>query len=150
MPDSAECVIRTFVHGDGPTARASLQQVKRAAAALSLECAAGGQSQGGIVTNIGQSHRDCVKGETRVWAICLVLIEIEAEYNPQVATITSPSFSVRMSRTSAVVESTHSEMHRAVEPSWRKCRPRQETGGSVLRTYQVFKSRFLSCSARVR
>ncbi|KAF6228107.1 hypothetical protein HO133_007835 [Letharia lupina] len=51
--DKAECVVRTIVRGAGPTARASLVQVKRAAAALSLQCAAGGQSQGGIATNIG-------------------------------------------------------------------------------------------------
>ncbi|KAF6239980.1 hypothetical protein HO173_001588 [Letharia columbiana] len=51
--DKAECVVRTIVRGAGPTARASLAQVKRAAAALSLQCAAGGQSQGGIATNIG-------------------------------------------------------------------------------------------------
>ncbi|CAD6563575.1 MAG: hypothetical protein ASARMPRED_000064 [Alectoria sarmentosa] len=51
--DKAECVIRTVIHGDGLTARASLSQVKIAATALSLQCAAGGQSEGGIATNIG-------------------------------------------------------------------------------------------------
>ena len=53
--DRAECAIRTVLQGRGPTARASLRQVKNAAAALSLQCAAGGESQGGIATNIGQS-----------------------------------------------------------------------------------------------
>ena len=57
MLDRAECVIKTvIIHRDRPTARASLNQVRNAAAALSLQCAAGGQSQGGIVTNIGQSY----------------------------------------------------------------------------------------------
>lgn len=51
--DRAECAIRTVIRGDGPTARASLLQVKNAAAALSLQCAAGYPSQGGIATNIG-------------------------------------------------------------------------------------------------
>ncbi|CAF9916553.1 hypothetical protein IMSHALPRED_003232 [Imshaugia aleurites] len=51
--DKAECAIRTILHGDSPTALASFSQVKSAAAALNLQCAAGGQSQGGIITNIG-------------------------------------------------------------------------------------------------
>ena len=59
MLDRAECVVQPFLHGGARTARASLSQVKSAAIALSLRCAAGGQSQGGIVTNIGQSNIDC-------------------------------------------------------------------------------------------
>lgn len=58
--DKAECAVRTVIRGDGPTARASLTQVKNAAAALSLQCAAGYPSQGGIATNIGQFNRSCV------------------------------------------------------------------------------------------
>lgn len=72
--DRAECVIRTTIHGDSPTARASLNQVRRAAAALSLTCAAGAQSQGGIALGIGQSHRDCSRRESKL-AIRAVLIE---------------------------------------------------------------------------
>lgn len=56
--DRAKCVIRTIILGDRPTARASLTQVRGAANALSLQCAAGGQSQGGMATNIGQYNRD--------------------------------------------------------------------------------------------
>lgn len=75
MPDKAECVVRTIVRGAGPTARASLAQVKRAAAALSLQCAAGGQSQGGIATNIGESGRDRVHGETSCWPYAPVVVK---------------------------------------------------------------------------
>lgn len=64
--DRAECVIKTIIHGDRRTARASLYQVKSAAAALSLQCAAGGQSQGGIATNIGQSNRSYVPGSNSI------------------------------------------------------------------------------------
>ena len=56
MLDKAECAIRTVLQGDAPTARASLRQVKSAAAALSMQCVAGAESQGGIATNIGQSY----------------------------------------------------------------------------------------------
>ena len=59
--DRAECGIQTVILGDSPTARASLFQVKSAAVALSLQCSAGGQRQGGIVTNIGQSKRSSKK-----------------------------------------------------------------------------------------
>ena len=51
--DKAECVIRTIIRGRSPSARASLQQVRNAANAMSLTCAAGSPSQGGIATNIG-------------------------------------------------------------------------------------------------
>lgn len=57
MLDRAECAVYTGILGGSRTARASLTQVKSAAAALSLQCAAGAQSQGGIATNIGQSNR---------------------------------------------------------------------------------------------
>ena len=53
--DRAECYLQPIIVGDGNTARASLSQVKRAAGALSLRCAAGMESQGGIATNIGES-----------------------------------------------------------------------------------------------
>ena len=62
MLDRAECAVRTVLLGDAPTARASLRQVKSAAAALSLRCVAGAESQGGIATNIGQSDH--------IYAIC--------------------------------------------------------------------------------
>lgn len=65
--DRAECVVRTIIHGAGPTALASLSQVKSAANALSLQCAAGSQSQGGIATNIGQSNSHYVQGEKQRW-----------------------------------------------------------------------------------
>lgn len=51
--DRAECVIKPNILGSNPTARASLNQVRTAATALTLQCAAGDQSQGGIATNIG-------------------------------------------------------------------------------------------------
>lgn len=51
--DRAECFFRAIISGDRPTARASLNQFKSAASALSLQCAASGQSQGGIARNIG-------------------------------------------------------------------------------------------------
>lgn len=71
MLDRAECVIQIFLHGDARTARASLSQIKSAAMTLSLRCAAGGQSQGGIATSVGQSSLAiCVR-----WlGICLGLI----------------------------------------------------------------------------
>ena len=52
--DKAECFFETVIRGPNPSAHASLLQVKRAAAALSLRCAAGGTSQGGIAINIGK------------------------------------------------------------------------------------------------
>ncbi len=52
--DKAECFFQAVIQGPSTSAHASLLQVRRAAAALSLTCAAGGTSQGGIATNIGE------------------------------------------------------------------------------------------------
>ncbi len=52
--DKGECFFKTVLQGPSSSAHASLLQVRRAAAALSLTCAAGGTSQGGIATNIGK------------------------------------------------------------------------------------------------
>lgn len=56
MPDRAECFFQPINIGDGATARASLEQIRRAASALFLKCAASDPSQGGIVKNIGKNR----------------------------------------------------------------------------------------------
>ncbi len=56
IPDKAECFFQTINIGDGPTGRASLNQVRTAASALLLRCALNEPSQGGIVTRIGKTQ----------------------------------------------------------------------------------------------
>ena len=80
MLDKAECVVETIIQGDAPTARASLQQVKSAAAALSLTCVANDRSQGGIVTNIGQSNPRLRPGGNAILAICPRLIKAKGSF----------------------------------------------------------------------
>ena len=54
-PDKAECFFQPIIIGDGPIARASLNQIRSAASALFLQCALSNPSQGGIVANIGKT-----------------------------------------------------------------------------------------------
>ena len=52
--DRALCYFQAIIiDDDARIARASLGQFRRAANALILECAAGGESQGGVAMNIG-------------------------------------------------------------------------------------------------
>ncbi|KAL9127270.1 MAG: hypothetical protein Q9175_007774, partial [Cornicularia normoerica] len=52
--DRALCFFQVVIVDDEiKTARASLSQIRRAAAALILQCAAGAESRGGIASNIG-------------------------------------------------------------------------------------------------
>ncbi|KAF6236258.1 hypothetical protein HO173_005889 [Letharia columbiana] len=54
MGDRALCFFQaTLVSDDARTALASLGQIRRAASALILQCAAGGESRGGVARNIG-------------------------------------------------------------------------------------------------
>ena len=55
MGDRALCYFQAILVGDSPTAKASIDMIRRAAQALVLQCATGGESQGGIVTNIGKN-----------------------------------------------------------------------------------------------
>lgn len=53
--DRALCFFQVVIVDDEiKTARASLSQIRRAAAALILQCAAGAESRGGIASNIGK------------------------------------------------------------------------------------------------
>lgn len=70
MPDRAECFFQPIIIGDGATARASLEQIRRAASAIFLKCAASDPSQGGIVKNIGKTRIVWVLGEK--WCRSLV------------------------------------------------------------------------------
>ena len=54
MGDRALCYFQAILVGDATTAKASIDMIRRAAQALVLQCATGGESQGGIVTNIGK------------------------------------------------------------------------------------------------
>ena len=54
MGDRGLCYFQAILVGDSTTARASIDMIRRAAQSLVLQCAAGGESQGGIVTNIGK------------------------------------------------------------------------------------------------
>lgn len=57
MGDRGLCYFQAILVADATTARASIGMLRRAAQALVLQCAAGGESQGGIVTNIGGDNR---------------------------------------------------------------------------------------------
>ena len=57
MTDKAKCYFQTINIGDAPTARASLNQIRNAAAALFMKCAASDTFQGGIIKNIGNLRR---------------------------------------------------------------------------------------------
>ena len=54
MGDRGLCYFQAILVGDSTTATASIDMIRRAAQSLVLQCAAGGESQGGIVTNIGK------------------------------------------------------------------------------------------------
>lgn len=54
MGNRALCFFQTLIpDNEIKTAHASLGQIRRAASALILQCAAGGESQGGMASNIG-------------------------------------------------------------------------------------------------
>ncbi|CAF9930849.1 hypothetical protein IMSHALPRED_008295 [Imshaugia aleurites] len=58
MGDRALCLFQTVIVDDeATTAQASLAQIRRAASALILQCAASGESQGGIAMNIGGDNK---------------------------------------------------------------------------------------------
>ena len=57
LEDRAQCAVMATIDGGDRTARASLNQVKNAAHALSLRCAAGSEYTGSIATNIGKTLR---------------------------------------------------------------------------------------------
>ena len=50
------CYVQPILVGDQKTGKASINMIRRAAAAIILQCVATGDSQGGIATNIGQSE----------------------------------------------------------------------------------------------
>lgn len=54
MGDKGLCYVQAILIGDHTTAKATLNMLRRAASALVLQCAASGESQGGIATAIGQ------------------------------------------------------------------------------------------------
>ena len=56
MGDRGLCYFQTILVGDSTTGRASINMLRTAARSLILQCAAGGVSQGGIVTNIGKKE----------------------------------------------------------------------------------------------
>lgn len=54
MGDKASCYVQTVLIGDATSAKASLNQVRNAAASIRNYCASRGKLQGGIATNIGE------------------------------------------------------------------------------------------------
>ena len=54
MGDRGSCYFQAVLIGDHKTAEATLNMLRRAAAALVVQCATGGTSQGGIATQIGK------------------------------------------------------------------------------------------------
>ena len=54
MGDKASCYVQTVLIGGATSAKASLNQVRNAAASIRHECASGGKLRGGIATNIGE------------------------------------------------------------------------------------------------
>ena len=54
MGDKASCYVQTVLIGDATSAKASLNQVRNAAASIRHQCASRGKLQGGIATNIGE------------------------------------------------------------------------------------------------
>lgn len=56
MGDRGLCYVQAILIGDHTTAKASLNMLRRAAAALVVQCATSVVSQGGIATNIGKSE----------------------------------------------------------------------------------------------
>lgn len=56
MGDRGLCYVQAVLIGDHTTAKATLSMLRRAAAALVLQCATSLVSQGGIATNIGRSE----------------------------------------------------------------------------------------------
>lgn len=57
MLEKALCYIQPANVGDGPTAHASLNQIRAAANAIILSCVADADARGGIAINIGKSTR---------------------------------------------------------------------------------------------
>ena len=57
MLEKALCYIQLANVGDGPTAHASLNQIRAAANALILGCVADADSRGGIAISIGKFAR---------------------------------------------------------------------------------------------
>ena len=57
MLGKALCYIQPAIVGDGPTAHASLSQMRAAANRLLLSCVADADSSGGIAINIGKYGR---------------------------------------------------------------------------------------------
>ena len=63
MGDRALCYVEPVLIGDHKTAQASLNMIRRAAAALIAQCATSIEPQGGVATNIGKSGaREVVHG----------------------------------------------------------------------------------------
>ena len=60
MGDKGLCYIQPVLIGDRTTAKASLNMIRRAAAALIMQCAIGTVAQGGVATNIGKSEAGIV------------------------------------------------------------------------------------------
>lgn len=57
MLEKALCYIQPANVGDGPTAHASLNQIRAAADRIILTCVADADSRGGIAINIGKFGR---------------------------------------------------------------------------------------------
>ncbi len=57
MLEKALCYIQLVNVGDGPTAHASLNQIRVAANSIYVSCVADADARGGIATNIGKFAR---------------------------------------------------------------------------------------------
>lgn len=96
MGDKALCYFQAVLIGDHTTAQASLNMLRRSAAALVVQCATSVVSQGGIATNIGGDNNLAVilgtyhrpvscRGALPTWESCKdILFDMPANKLPQV------------------------------------------------------------------
>lgn len=70
MGDRASCYLQPVLIDGATSAKASLNQVRNAAAMIRDKCASGGKLQGGIATNIGGSKTSCFKSRASLDRLC--------------------------------------------------------------------------------
>lgn len=67
MDDKASCYLQPALVDGATSAKASLNQVRNAAAMIANKCASGGKLQGGIATNIGELKTSFLKGRASLY-----------------------------------------------------------------------------------
>lgn len=71
MGDRASCYLQPVLVDGATSAKASLNQVRNAAAMIRDKCASGGKLQGGNATNIGESKTSFLKSRASLHRPCL-------------------------------------------------------------------------------